>query len=313
MSDEVGTTVLNEETETMPTVQETSFTQEALTSKEKNTSLAKSIFQEKPILKILYQDEYLVAVDKPAGLFVHKSFMDKHEIYFALQLVRDQIGQYVYPVHRLDKPTSGVLLFALNKDMARSMSEYFSQKSDSIDEATQSSQLQQIDKPKLTKTYYALVRGYLGDNVLPSQTHLINYPLKEKLDKIGDKYAKQDKPAQSAITQYQVLKQASLNVPLGKYDSVRYSLVKLNPITGRRHQLRRHLAHLRCPIIGDINYGDNKQNPFFSQHFGFKRLMLIAKNLSFSHPVTNQWISIEADFNTQWLKTFSELNWDVEV
>ena len=65
---------------------------------------------EKPVLTILYQDEYLVAVDKPAGLFVHRSFMDKNEIYFALQLVRDQIGKYVYPVHRLDRPTSGVLL-----------------------------------------------------------------------------------------------------------------------------------------------------------------------------------------------------------
>ena len=81
-------------------------------------------FQEKPYLTVLYQDEYLVAVDKPAGLFVHKSFMDKHEIYFALQLVRDQIGQYVYPVHRLDRPTSGVLLFALTKEVARIMGEY---------------------------------------------------------------------------------------------------------------------------------------------------------------------------------------------
>ncbi|MGB0936630.1 MAG: pseudouridine synthase [Colwellia sp.] len=279
-------------------------------NKESGASLVKPTFQEKPVLRILLQDEYLVAVDKPAGLFVHKSFMDKHEIYFALQLVRDQIGQYVYPIHRLDKPTSGVLLFALNKDVARLMSEYFSQKSDSIDEITQFNQLQEADNPKLIKTYYALVRGYLGDNTLPSKPQLINYSLKEKLDKIGDKYAKQDKPAQSAITQYQVLKQASLNVPLGKYDSVRYSLVKLTPITGRRHQLRRHLAHLRHPIIGDINYGDNKQNPFFIQHFGFKRLMLIAKNLSFIHPITKQWISVEAEFDEQWQKTFEVLNWD---
>ena len=71
-------------------------------------------FDEKPILTILYQDEYIVAVDKPAGLFVHRSYMDKDEIYFALQLVRDQVGKYVYPLHRLDRPTSGVLLFGLN-------------------------------------------------------------------------------------------------------------------------------------------------------------------------------------------------------
>ena len=75
------------------------------------------LFTEKPILTILYQDDFIVAVDKPAGLFVHRSYMDKDEIYFALQLVRDQIGQYVYPLHRLDRPTSGVLLFGLNEEV----------------------------------------------------------------------------------------------------------------------------------------------------------------------------------------------------
>ena len=73
-------------------------------------------------LEILYQDEYLVAINKPSGLLVHKSPIDKHETQFALQLVRDQIGQYVYPIHRLDKPTSGVLLFALSAQMAQTMS-----------------------------------------------------------------------------------------------------------------------------------------------------------------------------------------------
>ena len=97
---------------------------------------------EKPVLTILYQDEYLVAVDKPAGLFVHRSYLDRHEIYFALQLVRDQIGQYVYPVHRLDRPTSGVLLFALNEEVARKMGELFS-------------------SHNIEKTYYALTRGHL--------------------------------------------------------------------------------------------------------------------------------------------------------
>ena len=270
---------------------------------------------EKPVLKILYQDEYLVAVDKPAGLFVHKSFMDKHEIYFALQLVRDQIGQYVYPVHRLDRPTSGVLLFALTKDVARIMGEYFSSKS-----ANKDAESGEEKELKLEKTYFALTRGHLNSEIVaqtqtPASTDfaLIDYPLKEKLDKIGDKFVNTDKPAQSAQTHYRVINQASLNVPLGKYDSVRYSLVELKPITGRRHQIRRHLAHLRHPIIGDINYGDNKQNPFFNKHFGFKRLMLIAKKLSFVHPVTKEWISIEAEFDVQWQKVFSALDWSVKT
>ena len=242
---------------------------------------------DKPQLTILYQDEYLVAVDKPAGLFVHRSYMDRHEKYFALQLVRDLVGQYVYPVHRLDRPTSGVLLFALNEDVAREMGRQFTEK-------------------EIQKTYFALVRGHLsGEGV-------VNYALKEKLDKYGDKNVSRDKPAQLAKTHYQAIDSATLAIPLGKYDSVRYSMIKLMPYTGRRHQIRRHLAHLRHPIIGDINYGDNKQNPFFCEHFGFKRLMLMAKKLTFKHPVTNQQLSIEAEFDQQWLNVFDKLSWQVE-
>jgi tRNA pseudouridine65 synthase len=249
-------------------------------------NIAKAI--EKPILTILYQDDYLVAIDKPAGLFVHRSFMDKNEIYFALQLVRDQIGQYVYPVHRLDKPTSGVLLFALNKDVARQMSDMFVNKT-------------------IQKTYYALVRGHLlGDG-------LIDYPLKEKLDKLGDKNVSRDKPAQEAQSYYQSIAIASVDISLGKYNSVRYSLIKLLPKTGRRHQLRRHLAHLRHPIIGDINYGDNKQNPFFNQYFGFKRLMLIAKQLDFAHPVTGEQLNISVKFDQQWQAVFKSLAWSIDA
>ncbi|MBL4765600.1 MAG: tRNA pseudouridine(65) synthase TruC [Colwellia sp.] len=260
------------------------------------------------MLTILYQDEYLVAIDKPAGLFVHRSFMDKDEIYFALQLVRDQIGKYVYPVHRLDRPTSGVLLFALSKEVAQKLNEAFANKSSSYGANAQNSDTDFSDTD-LCKTYYALVRGHLP---ITKQTELIDYPLKEKLDKLGDKNVSRDKAPQSAQSYYQVIKQASLPIALGKFDSVRYSLVKLLPITGRRHQLRRHLAHLRNPIIGDINYGDNKQNPFFIQHFGFKRLMLIAKSLSFTHPITNNKVIITAEFDQQWQHVFTELDWLVD-
>lgn len=239
---------------------------------------------EKPTLTILYQDEYLVAVDKPAGLFVHRSYLDKNEIYFALQLVRDMVGQYVYPVHRLDRPTSGVLLFALSEQVAILMGQAFTDKT-------------------IHKVYYALTRGHLEN------AGIIDYPLKEKLDKIGDKFVDKNKAAQSALTHFTTLNHASIAIPLGKYDSVRYSLVCLRPETGRRHQIRRHLAHLRHPIIGDINYGDNKQNPFFYQHFGFKRLMLIAKSLSFYHPITHQQVTINAPFDEQWLSVFRKLSW----
>jgi len=248
---------------------------------------AGTVIVDKPILNILYQDDYLVAVDKPAGLFVHRSFMDKDEIYFALQLVRDQIGQYVYPLHRLDRPTSGVLLFALTQDVARLMGQAFSER-------------------KIEKSYYALTRGHL------LTAGVIDHPLKEKLDELGDKNVSRDKAPQSAQTHYQSIASATIAQPLGKYSSVRYSLLKCQPHTGRRHQIRRHLAHLRHPIIGDINYGDNKQNPFFGEYFGFKRLMLIAKQVDFIHPVTGQALSIEAEFDQQWQQVFTEFNWPYE-
>ncbi len=245
------------------------------------------VIKEKPTLQILYQDDHLVAVNKPAGLFVHRSFMDKDEIYFALQLTRDQIGKYVYPVHRLDRPTSGVLLFALSAEVARLMGQAFTNKT-------------------IEKTYYALTRGHLlGSDI-------IDYPLKEKLDKLGDKNVSRNKDPQLAQTAYQSLLTASLPFPVGKFDTVQYSLVKLQPSTGRRHQIRRHLAHLRHPVIGDINYGDNKQNPFFREFFGFKRLMLIAKQLDFCHPLTLEKISIEVDFDKQWLHVFKKLGWPAD-
>ena len=273
---------------------------------------SENIIPEKPILKILYQDEYLVAVDKPAGLFVHRSFMDKHEVYFALQLVRDQIGQYVYPIHRLDKPTSGVLLFALTHDVAQKMNNAFADKSNALKNGQSVSKNDFLNTPEqtLTKTYYALVRGHLS---ISDQFTLIDYPLKEKLDKYGDKNVNRNKPPQSALTNYHVIKHSTLPIPLGKFDSIRYSLIKLLPVTGRRHQIRRHLSHLRHPIIGDINYGDNKQNPFFHQYFGFKRLMLIAKSLTFIHPITLQQLTINVEFDEQWQHVFDVLNWDIEI
>jgi tRNA pseudouridine65 synthase len=155
-----------------------------------------TIIPVKPVLTILYQDEYMVAVDKPAGLFVHRSYMDRDAPFFVLQLLRDQIGQYVYPVHRLDRPTSGVLIFALTKTVARLLSELFENKLGSTDLTN--------SPPAMLKTYYALTRGYLAE---PSG--FIDYPLKEKLDKLGDKYVSANKPAQTALTKYQVKQQAS--------------------------------------------------------------------------------------------------------
>lgn len=241
------------------------------------------IITEKPELEILYQDEWLVAVNKPSGLFVHRSFLDKDEIYFALQLVRDMVGQHVYPLHRLDRPTSGVLLFGLSPEVANVMGGLFEQR-------------------EIEKHYLALVRGHLLGDVV------VDHPLKIKLDKIGDKYASEEQEAKDSVTAFKAIAQATLPIAVGKYPTVRYSLVSAKPKTGRRHQIRRHLSHLRYPIIGDINYGDNKQNPFFHQHFGFKRLMLHAQSLTFEHPYLNRQVRIEAKLDANWCNVLTELN-----
>ncbi|MEP0356595.1 MAG: tRNA pseudouridine(65) synthase TruC [Paraglaciecola sp.] len=218
-------------------------------------------------LDIIYQDEFLVAINKPSGLLVHRSLIDKHETQFAMQLLRDQIGQHVFPVHRLDRPTSGVLIFALSSEVARKLGEQFFQQ-------------------KVDKTYLAIVRGHtkaVGE---------IDYALKEKLDKIADKMSKQDKPAQAAVTIFDKLQTFELPFAVGRYPSARYSLVKLTPKTGRKHQLRRHLAHINHPIIGDTTHGDGKHNRFVREHYGLKQLALTCKSMHFQHPISLSRLSL---------------------
>lgn len=218
-------------------------------------------------LEILYQDDYLVAINKPSGLLVHRSLIDKHETRFAVQLLRDQIGQRVYSPHRLDRPTSGVLLFALDPDTARLLTEQFTQ-------------------GWVQKTYLALVRGFCAP------TGVINYALKEELDEIADTNAAQDKSAQAAITHYRTLEQFELPFASNKHPTSRYSLLELQPKTGRKHQLRRHLKHIFHPIVGDTTHGDGKQNQLFREQFACERLLLHAQVLNISHPLTGQTLAI---------------------
>ena len=239
------------------------------------------------MLEVLYQDEWLVAVNKPSGLLVHRSFLDRHETQFAMQMVRDQIGQHVYPVHRLDRPTSGVLLFALDSDTARLMTELFANK-------------------EMEKQYLAVARGYL------KEAQRLDYPLKEKLDKIADKFADQDKEAQDAVTCFYPINQVELNVPVGRYATARYSLVKAIPETGRKHQIRRHLSHLRHPIIGDTTHGDGKHNKMFRDDLSVRRLLLVAKQLSFVHPVKQTKLEIQAPLGEEVLTLFEKLGWPAQ-
>ena len=240
-------------------------------------------------LSLLYQDEYLVAIDKPAGLLVHRSWLDRHETQFAMQMTRDRIGKHVYPVHRLDRPTSGVLLFALDSQTAHQLS---------LDFAGHSVQ----------KEYLALVRGWT-----PEQLY-IDYPLKEELDRIADPLADPDKPAQAAQTWLQRLQQVELPFAVSpRHPSSRYSLLRLRPHTGRKHQLRRHLAHISHPIVGDTTHGDGRHNRFFREQFDCQRLMLCNRSLTITHPVYGLPLRIQCALDPQWLSLYQAFGWPTDL
>lgn len=236
-------------------------------------------------LEILYQDEYLVAINKPSGLLVHKSPIDKHETQFALQLVRDQIGQYVYPLHRLDKPTSGVLLFALDPGIAQYMSELF-----------RSSQVE--------KQYIAIVRGFT------EKSAVIDHPLKQMLDTKVQKLQGITKEIQEAQTEYSRLATVELPFPVSRYPVARYSLVKLVPKTGRKHQLRRHMKHIFHPIVGDTKHGRGEHNKLFREKYQSNRLLLHSNYLAFVHPIHKEKIIIKAPVDGNWQKLFHRFAWE---
>ncbi|NIF50342.1 tRNA pseudouridine(65) synthase TruC [Enterobacter sp. Ap-1006] len=236
------------------------------------------------MLEIIYQDEWLVAVNKPSGWLVHRSWLDRHEKVVVMQTVRDQIGQHVFTVHRLDRPTSGVLLMGLSSEVGRLLS-------------------QQFEQHQMQKRYHAVVRGWLQDEAV------LDYPLVEELDKIADKFSDQDKGPQPAVTHYRGLATVEMPVAVGRYPGARYSLVELEPKTGRKHQLRRHLAHLRHPIIGDSKHGDLRQNRGAAEHFGCQRLMLHASQLSLKHPVTGEALTLKAGLDETWMQMLTQFGW----
>ncbi|MGR5252399.1 tRNA pseudouridine(65) synthase TruC [Vibrio astriarenae] len=236
------------------------------------------------MLEIIYQDEYLVAVNKPAGMLVHRSWLDKHETQFVMQTLRDQIGQHVFPLHRLDRPTSGVLVFALSSEVASQVMPMFA-------------------NHEMVKTYHAIVRGWIEEG------DTLDYALKVELDKIADKFADQEKEAQEAITQYEPLAKVEVPYSTGRFPTSRYCLVEMKPKTGRKHQLRRHMAHLRHPIVGDTSHGDGKHNRLFREHYDSHRLLLHASRLELTHPITGDELILEAGFDETWLGLFELFDW----
>ena len=210
--------------------------------------------------QIIYEDEDLVVINKPSGIMVHKTSITEDKV-FILQLLRNQVGKRLYPVHRLDRGTSGVLLFATSGKVAGLIQKQFREK-------------------QVLKKYTAIVRGFL-----PEQG-TIDSPLKNG-----------DGSFSEARTDYIPLKKTEKPYSISRYPTSRYSLLEIYPLSGKFHQIRRHLAHIRHPVIGDKKHGDCKHNKYFTQEFGLSRMLLHANMLHIIHPVTEEKMVLMADYD----------------
>lgn len=235
-------------------------------------------------LPILYRDEHLIAVHKPSGLLVHRSPLDAHETRFALQMLRDRIGRRVWPVHRLDKGTSGVLLFALDPEVGRALSACFESRS-------------------VHKTYLAVVRGH------PPERGEIDHALSRRRDdceRVGERAETAPQPAR---TLYRRLAAVELPYRVDRYPTSRYALLELTPLTGRRHQLRRHLKHASHPVIGDATFGKGAHNRLFETLFGVRRLLLACTGMRLAHPASGRPLILAAPPAEDFARVMDALGW----
>ena len=212
-------------------------------------------------MNILYRDQWFAAVDKPPGIGIHNSRLIRDDITL-IGLLEDQLDMPVFNLHRLDRPVSGVLLCALDRETAKDMSGNYWRES-------------------VSKSYVALVRGY------PPQSGTIERPLKKRRWKKHPPHGETGEPGYyEARTGFEVIASAEIGVPNERYETTRFSFVRLRPATGRYHQLRRHLAGIGYPIIGDTTHGDTKINTLVNNRYGHTRLMLHCREISFIHPRT---------------------------
>ncbi len=236
------------------------------------------------MLPIIYQDERVVAIHKPSGLLVHRSELDRHETRFAVQLLRDQLGRHVYPAHRLDRGTSGVLVFALDKDTARALGGQF-------------------ERQEVIKTYLAVVRGH------PPEAGRIDHALSRRRDDAEWVGERSTDEAQPAVTDFRRLATCELPHQVDRYPTSRYALVELTPHTGRRHQLRRHLKHIAHPIIGDATFGKGRHNRLFQQLFGCHRMLLACVRMQLRHPVDGRILDLCAPPDGEFAAVLAALGW----
>ena len=227
-------------------------------------------------LEIIYEDAHLLCVTKPNNVLVHHAYHSRNmaDEKSLLQLVSEETGLKVYPIHRLDRKTSGAILLAKEKEYVSKFQDLFT-------------------KNQIQKIYYGVVRGFS-----PS-TKRIDSPVKGRDANVH----------KEALTELKTLAQITLDIPVKPYDSSRYSLVELFPKTGRMHQLRVHSNKISHPLIGDAKYGDKNHDVMFEQNFGFKNLFLHAGKLKFIHPYNHKTLILKSTFPTDWIQLFEKFNW----
>ena len=226
------------------------------------------------MIDILYQDEHYAAVNKRSGLVVHPTKLAPGAEAL-LPALRNQLGCYVYPVHRIDRGTSGIVLFGLSPDAAKRMGELM--RSRDVD-----------------KQYLALVRGYVETEGRIDYAVEDSSKAKGKLD---------------SVTDYWCARQVEIPYAVGPYETARYSLVIAKLLTGRRHQIRKHFAHLRHPVIGDTTYGDGDHNKLYRKAFKCGRLVLMATSLAFDHPYSGERVHVTGPIPKSIQRLFERFGW----
>lgn len=227
-------------------------------------------------IDILYQDDALIAVNKPAGLPVHRSKMVNDAEHYLVDVLREQVGGNVYLAHRLDRATSGVLLVARSSEVAAALGEQFMGRD-------------------VHKQYLVVVRGWPEP-----AAGVVDYPLPG---------SRETGPRREARTHYQRLATVEVPIELGRYPQQRYALLLAAPETGRFRQIRKHLAHLNHPVIGDCQHGRSDHNRLYKQHFACHRMLLHAWKLDFHHPASGTPMTLEAPLDAEYTALLERLGW----
>lgn len=227
-------------------------------------------------IEIIYQDEYCILVNKPNNVLVHHAHhsRNKSDEDSLLQLLKNQLGHKYYPIHRLDRKTSGIILLATKTEFVSKFQELFTQ-------------------DQIQKTYYGVVRGHAPES------RIIDSPVKGR---DADVY-------KEAETHLRLLEKITLEIPVKPYDTSRYSLVELQPKTGRMHQLRIHMSKISHPLINDAKYGDKNHDLMYEAEFGWGNLFLHAGSLTFKHPFTQKELLVKGSFSNDWISLFEKFQW----